>query len=109
MDVRRSADAIQQAGAATLDLAQREEAIIVEPGGLLGLEGLLLRNNAPTGAWLAKRPDQPRGIGFNPAIICQPEGLVSALAFCSTARGGSPCRDSVLLEASLRLLSQHVG
>ncbi|EFN59725.1 hypothetical protein CHLNCDRAFT_133304 [Chlorella variabilis] len=75
MDVRRSADAIQQAGAATLDLAQREEAIIVEPGGLLGLEGLLLRNNAPTGAWLAKRPDQPRGIGFNPAIICQPEGL----------------------------------
>jgi hypothetical protein len=75
-DALRGVDALRQAGAATLDFAQREEAIIVEGGALLACQGFIFANNAPRDAWLAKKPPYPDGLAYSPAVIAQPDCLV---------------------------------
>ncbi|KAL4442739.1 hypothetical protein ABPG77_006733 [Micractinium sp. CCAP 211/92] len=67
-------DALMRAGAPTLNFGQVAEALVIEDGALLVLQGLVLNNQAFTGAWmaagLARGADaEPGNLGTNPGII----------------------------------------
>ncbi|KAL4442738.1 hypothetical protein ABPG77_006732 [Micractinium sp. CCAP 211/92] len=69
-------DALMRAGAPTLNFGKVAEALVVDAGALLVLKGLVLNNQAFTGAWmaanLARGADaEPGNLGPNPGIICR--------------------------------------
>lgn len=80
MDLASSPDALLAAGAAPINFAQRDSLILVKPGGVILLDGVVEQGQPPVLPWQTRvRPENaPSGIALEPAVLFSPGSTVSA-------------------------------